>query len=123
MLDKNPDRTAPEPTQADPQLTLSSGRATWLQGILVVAVCACILGIMIYGLNRPVNEGNLVASQPGGAETTGAAPTPEPAQTGGNVAGGENAGSPAAATRQQNEPSQQAAPEQIKPAMPDDSQR
>ena len=123
MIDKNPDRTAPETTQADPQLTLSSGRATWLQGILVVAVCACILGIMIYGLNRPVNEGNLVASQPGGAETTGAAPPPEPAQTGGNVAGGENAVSPAAATRQQNEPSQQAVPEQIKPAMPDDSQR
>lgn len=113
--------TPTEDLQPDPQLKLSSGRANWLQMTLVAAACAFILGIMIYGLNQPVRDGNIVASGSGGAETTGAAP--EQAQTGGNVAGGENADKPAPATQQQNEPSQQPTPEQPKPATPDDSKR
>lgn len=115
--------TPAEKLQPDPQLKLSSGRANWLQMTLVAAACAFILGIMIYGLNQPAREGSVVASTPGGAETTGAAPQPEQAQTGGNVAGGQNADKPAPATQQQNEPSQQPTPEQAKPATPDDSKR
>jgi hypothetical protein len=119
------DRPTPstEDFQPDPQLKLSSGRANWLQTTLVAAACAFILGLMIYGLNQPLREGNVVASSPGGAETTGAAPQSEQAQTGGNIAGGQNADQPAAATQQQSEPSQQPTPEQTKPATPDDSKR
>ena len=107
--------------QADPQLKLSEGRASWLQVTMVAAACALILGIMIYGLNQPVREGSIIAASPGGAETTGAAPQAE--QSGGNVAGGGNAQKPAPAA-QPNEPAQQPAPEQTKPATPpDDSKR
>lgn len=123
MID-NDRPTPPERLQADPQLKLSSGRANWLHMTLVAAACAFILGIMIYGLNQPVREGSVVASGPGSStETTGAAPQPEQAQTGGNVAGGQNADKPAPATQPQSEPSQQPTPEQAKPAAPDDSTR
>ena len=117
----NNDRPTSQDLQPDPQLKLSQGRATWLQMTLVAAACAFILGIMIYGLNQPVREGSIIASSPGGAETTGAAPQTE--QSGGNVAGGENAQTPAPAAQQPNEPSQQPTPEQTKSATPDDSKR
>jgi hypothetical protein len=78
------DSPIPRDLQVDQQ-----GRASWLQVTMVVAACALILGIMIYGLNQPVREGSMIAASPGGAETTGAAPRAE--QSGGNVAGGENA--------------------------------
>ena len=112
----NNDRPTSQDLQPDPQLKLSQGRATWLQMTLVAAACALILGVMIYGLNQPVREGSVIASSPGGAETTGAAPQPE-------QSGGENAQKPAPAA-QPNEPAQQPAPEQTKPATPpDDSKR
>ena len=107
--------------QADPQLKLSEGRASWLQVTMVAAACALILGIMIYGLNQPVREGSIIAASPGGAETTGAAPRAE--QTGGNVAGGANAQKPEQAAQQPNQPTQQPVPEQVKPGTPDDSKR
>lgn len=124
MID-NRNRHTPttEEFQPDPQLKLSSGRANWLQMTLVAAACAVILGITIYGLNQPVRDGGIVASSPGGQETTGTAPQQEQPQSGGNVPGGQNAGQSAPAASQKNEPSQQPTPEKAKPAVPDDSSR
>ncbi|RKE73094.1 hypothetical protein [Pseudorhodoplanes sinuspersici] len=112
--DKRPTR---EELQPDPQLKLSSGRANWVQMTLVAAACALILGLTIYGLNQPERD---VASTPG-TETTGAAPQQE--QTGGNTAGGKNVDQTPPAAQQPNQPAQQPAPEQTKPATPDDSKR
>src|SRR5262245_25704820 len=42
--------------QPDPQLSLSSGRATAMQIALTAVASLFILGLMIYGLNRPLNE-------------------------------------------------------------------
>ena len=106
--------------QADPQLQLSHGRASGLQITLVALGCAFILGIMIYGLNRPVRE-DVIASSPG-QQTTGAAPAAEPAQTGGNVAGGENA-APKVEAAPQNEPARQPAPQQTKPGVTEDDSK
>lgn len=122
MIDKNRQRPTRQDLQADPQLKLSQGRANWLQMTLVAAACAFILGIMIYGLNQPERDSSIVASSPGGAQTTGAAPQTE--QTGGNVPGGENVQKPAPAEQQPSQPAQQPTPEQNKLATPpDDSKR
>ena len=112
---------APEDLQPDPQLQLSSGRASWMQMTMVGAACVLIVGLMIYGLNQPERGDASVASTSIGAGTTGTAPPPE--QTGGNTAGGKNTEQTAPAAQQPNEPAQQPTPEQTKPAAPDDSKR
>jgi hypothetical protein len=111
---KNPPTEDLPPTeleQPDPQLALSTGRATALQIALTAIATILILGVMIYGLNRPLNEPGQIASAPPapGQETTGAAPQGQPAQP--------------AAQEPQNEPAQQPQPELVKPAQPDDSNR
>lgn len=124
MIDKDRQRPSTEDLQPDPQLKLSSGRASWLQMTLVAAACAFILGLMIYGLNQPEPESGIVASSPGGTETTAAAPQDVPKeQTGGNVAGGENTDPRPPAAQQQDVPAKQPTPAQTKPAQPDDSKR
>ena len=94
--------------QPDPQLSLSSGKATALQSTLTAIASLFILGLMIYGLNSPLTEPNQTASAPPAQETTGAAPQSQPAPT---------------AAQPQNKPATQAQPEPVKPAQPDDSQR
>ena len=125
MIDQDRQRPAADDLQADPLLKLSSGRASWMQMTMVAAACALVIGLMIYGLNQPEPESGIVASSPGGTETTAAAPqdqaTPQE-QTGGNVAGGENV-APKPPAAQQDVPAKQPTPAQTKPAQPDDSTR
>jgi hypothetical protein len=83
--------------QPDPQLSLSSGKASALQITLTAVASLFILGLMIYGLNQPLREPSQTASAPPAQETTGAAPQAEPAQ--------------------------QPQPEPQKPAQSDDSKR
>jgi len=123
-------RSEPEPVQPDPALQLSEdGRASGTQITLVAIGCMLIVALMIYGLGRPATtDGNLIASGPPAQEqTTGAAPPAEqpPAQSGGNVAGGDNPepqkpAQPAA----QEQSGQQPVPEKTKPGVVrDDSTR
>lgn len=111
--------------QPDPQLRLSRGRASGMQIAIVTIACMLILGFMIYGLGRPATDGSVIAASPPAQETTGAAP-PAP-QTGGNVAGGENAAPKSEAAPQdasRDEPAQRPVPQQTKPgAVEDDSSR
>ena len=91
--------------QADPQLQLSEGRASGLQIAVVAFACMLVIGVTIFGLGRPnQTDGNIMAETPPAQETTGAATPAEPAspQTGGNVAGGDNA--PPAGVTPQNIP-------------------
>jgi hypothetical protein len=90
-----------ELNQPDPQLSLSSGRASALQITLTALGSIFIVALMIYGLNRPMNEPGQVASAPPAQETTGAAPQQQ----------------------QPNAPAQQPQTEPVKPAQPDDSKR
>lgn len=103
------DRPIPptELAQPDPQLSLSSGRASPLQIIATLFGCLVILAVTIYGLNRPMNEATQSAAAPAAQETTGAAPQNE------QPAPSEPAASPAA----------QPQPEPQKAAQPDDSAR
>jgi hypothetical protein len=114
----DPDREIPptELEQPDPQLSLSSGRASALQITLATLGAVFILALMIYGLNRPMNEPGQSAAAPPAQETTGAAPQNPQAQPN-TPAQQPKAGS------QQNEPAQQPQPEPVKPGQPDDSQR
>ncbi len=123
MIDDNRRRPTPDELQPDPQLKLSTGRANWMRITMVAAACAVILGLMIYGLNQPTQDGSTAATSPSGQQTTGAAPQPEQPQSGGNVAGGENAEPKQPASKQQTGPAQQPIPEQAKPTTPDDSKR
>jgi hypothetical protein len=121
------ERIPPAEIQPDPQLQLSEGRASGLQIAIVALACTFILGLMIYGLGRPATtDGNDTASAPP-AQTTGSAPPAEPAapQSGGNVAGGDNAAPKGeAAQPQQDQPAQEQVPQQTKPGVvPDDSAR
>jgi hypothetical protein len=92
-----------ELNQPDPQLSLSFGRASALQITLTALGSIFIVALMIYGLNRPMNEPGQVASAPPAQETTGAAQQQQQAQP--------------------NAPAQQPQTEPVKPAQPDDSKR
>jgi hypothetical protein len=110
-----------DPIQPDPQLQLSQGRATGIQITLVAIACMLIVSLMIYGLSRPANE-NIAAPTPKTEQTTGSASPAGPTapQTGGNVAGGDNA----APKNEAVPPQQQPVPQQQKPgAVEDDSAR
>lgn len=123
---QHPDeRIPPQEIQPDPQLQLSEGRANGLQIAVIAFACALILGLMIYGLNQPISDGSVTASAPS-PQTTGAAPpTERPApQSGGNVAGGENAAPKSEVAQPQDQPAQRPQPRQAKPgAAEDDSAR
>lgn len=72
------ERFTPSEFEPDPQLYVSSGRASALHIVLVALGTAVFLGLMIYGLNQPVPE-KFIASAPQ-SQTTGAAPQDQPAQ-------------------------------------------
>jgi hypothetical protein len=111
------DREIPptEPEQPDPQLNLSSGRASTLQITLATLGSILILALMVYGLNRPMNEPSQTAAAPPVQETTAAGP---PAQETTGAAPQNQKAQP-----QPNPPAQQPQPEPAKPAQPDDSHR
>lgn len=118
-MDRPEERISQTEIQPDPQLQLSQGRASGLQIAVVALATMLLLGVMVYGLGRPATDGSVTASAPPAQETTGAAAP----QTGGNVAGGENA-TPKDASAPQDQPPQQQAPQQTKPgAVEDDSTR
>lgn len=104
--------------QADPQLQLSEGRASVFQIVAVAFACMLIVGVTLYGLGRPATtDGEIMVSAPPAQETTGAATPAEPAaaQTGGNVAGGDNVAPADAAP--QDIPAQEPVPQQVKPGV------
>jgi hypothetical protein len=94
---------SPSELNPDPQLSLSSGRASVLQIALTALGSIFIVALMIYGLNRPMNERGQIASAPPAPETTGAAQQEQRAQP------------------PNNEPAQAEQP--VNPAQPDDSKR
>lgn len=104
--------------QPDPQLSLSSGKASALQITLTAVAIAFILGVTVYGLNRPIPEPNEIAAtspaRENVQETTGTAPQAQP---------GAGPQQNPQAQQAQPEPAQQPQPEPQKPAQPDDSQR
>jgi len=102
---------------------LSEGSASGIQITVVAIACMLIVSLMIYSLNRPASE--LIAAAPPAAQTTGTAPSAaQPvAQTGGTIAGSENA-FPKGYSAAQDRPAQQSVPLQTKPgAVDDDSKR
>jgi hypothetical protein len=82
--------------QPDPELALSSGRASSAQIWTVALAVIAIAGLVLYGLNQSPQNSQTAASPPSAATTTGAAPSSE---------------GPPASGQQQN-PQDKAAPEQ-----------
>jgi hypothetical protein len=62
--------------QPDPELALSSGRASRMQVWMVALAVIAIAGLVLYGLNQSPNTPQTAASPPP-ATTTGAAPSSE----------------------------------------------
>ena len=119
-MQKSKDRISEiERSQPDPQLQLSHGHASKLQITLVALACVIILGMMIYGLSRPERDGSAAWSP--SPQTSGSAPTSEPGapQTGGNVAGGENA-APKSEAVSQDQPAKKPVPQLTKPGVTED---
>ncbi len=96
--------------QPDPELALSTGRASSTQKWLVALSAAVVAGLVLYGISQPARDSQTAATPPAPAETTGAAQPQDTPRT-----------APGQQPEQQAAP-EQSAPEQAKPG-PSDSAR